>query len=69
MNDKKVVITQHVKYIEVLSRTQNLSLLNQLNCSIDGAIEDIGLASNTADIYPMGGTSEPQHLLCLLSLL
>jgi hypothetical protein len=50
MDDKKVVNTQHVKYIETLSRIQNVSLLNQLNCSVDGAVENTGLASDTADI-------------------
>jgi hypothetical protein len=35
MDDKMVVNTQHVKYIETLSRIQNLSLLNQSNSSVD----------------------------------
>ncbi len=59
MDDKKVVNTQHVKYIETLSRIQNLSLLNRLNSSIDGAVEDTGSASNTMDSYPMAGVPEP----------
>jgi hypothetical protein len=66
MDDKKVVNTQHVKYIETLSRIQNLSLLNQLNSSIDGAVEDAGLASNTTNNNPMGGAPElstPAELL------
>ncbi len=58
MNAKKLVSTQHVKYIETLSRIQNLSLLHQLNNSVDGAGESSELASNTADSYPMGGASE-----------
>ncbi len=39
MDEKKVVNTQHVKYIETLSRIQHLSLLNRLNSSIDRAVE------------------------------
>ena len=58
MDDKKAVNTQHVKYIETLSRIQNLNLLNRLS-SVDGTVEDTGSASNTTDSYPMGGAQEP----------
>jgi hypothetical protein len=59
MDDKKVVNTQHVKYIETLSRIQNLSLLNRLNSSIDGTVEDTGSVSNKTNSYPMDGAPEP----------
>jgi hypothetical protein len=58
MDDKKAVNTQHVKYIETLSRIQNLSLLNRFS-GIDGTVEDTGSASNTTDSCPMGGAPEP----------
>jgi hypothetical protein len=67
MDDKKVVNTQHVKYIETLSRIRNISLLNQMNSSVDGAVEISGLA------YPIRRIAtrcverqSPQHLLRLL---
>jgi hypothetical protein len=61
MDDKKVVNTQHVKYIETLSRIQNLSLLNRFS-SIDGTVEDTGSDSNTTDSYPRAQPTSANHL-------
>jgi hypothetical protein len=56
LDDKKVVNSQHVKYIETLSRAQNLKLLNPTNCSGDSnndgfsdVVGDTGLAISSAD--------------------
>ena len=56
MDDKKVVTTQHVKYIETLSRAQIYSLLRLGNDCIDASVDGAGLV--TAAHQPMGGASE-----------
>jgi hypothetical protein len=58
MDDKKVVVTQHVKYIETLSRAQNFSLLTPTATSID-PLSSTGSATSPADSHPVGGASEP----------
>jgi hypothetical protein len=47
MDDKKVVNTQHVKYIETLSRAQNLNLLQPDDSSADSRND--GLSSVVGD--------------------
>jgi hypothetical protein len=62
MDDKKIVNTQHVKYIEKLSSAQNSSLLNPDEGSIDDTVNGTGLASAIADNRPVDGASSPlQH--------
>jgi hypothetical protein len=61
MDDKKVVNTTHVKYIQTLSRAQNLTLLepasDDSNRNQDGFIEveDTGRANGDATDSPVGG--------------
>jgi hypothetical protein len=59
MDDKKVINTQHVKYIETLSRAQNHSLLSDGESNVAGSEEVTGLAPATADSHPVGGASAP----------
>jgi hypothetical protein len=58
MDDKKVVNTQHVKYIETLSRTRNSSLLNP----VEGGFDDTRLAPATTNSHPVVEVSEPSTL-------
>jgi hypothetical protein len=48
MDDKSVVNTQHVKYIETLSCAQNFTLLTQIGGSVDGMVDKTGLVTGTA---------------------
>ena len=64
MDDKKVVTTAHVKYIQTLSRAQNLTLLepssDNRNCDEDGFIgveDSTGSANGIATSSPVGGAS------------
>ena len=72
MDDKKVVNTQHVKYIETLSRAQNMNLLTPTSNTTEAAdaaaqdaaddVPDTGLATSAASdtgSYPVGGASQP----------
>ncbi len=52
MDDKKLINTQHVKYIETLSRGQNSSLLHPVDGHLDGTVDDTGLATDIADSHP-----------------
>jgi hypothetical protein len=57
VNDKKVVVTQHVKYIETLSRAQNFSLLTPTAPSVISPLESTGSATSPADSHPV----HPSH--------
>ncbi len=57
MDDKKIVTTQHVNYIEALSCAQNYSLLHPANDRIDDTVDGTGLVTATAANQPMGGAS------------
>ncbi len=66
MDDKKVVTTQHVKYIQTLSRAQNLTLLTSFSGSSNGGNDsfidvegDTGHATGIADSSPVGGALQP----------
>jgi hypothetical protein len=53
MDDKKEVNTQHVKYIETLSRAQNSSLL--LTSADDGVVDYTGPTISATSSRPVGG--------------
>jgi hypothetical protein len=69
MDDKKVITTQHVKYIQTLSRAQNLPLLeppsasissgNRVNDSFVHFEDDTGPATSIVDSSPVGGAIQP----------
>jgi hypothetical protein len=68
MDDKKVVTTQHVKYIQTLSRAHNLALLEPPSATIESRnhvndsfvdVEDTDPATGLAADSPVGG--ELQH--------
>jgi hypothetical protein len=56
MDDKKVVNTQHVKYIETLSREQNSSLL--LTSADDGVVDYTGPTISATSSRPVGGATQ-----------
>jgi hypothetical protein len=60
MDDKKVVTTQHVKYIQTLSRAQNLTLLQpsndsgvSTNDSFSNVAGDTGHSNGITDSSPV----------------
>jgi hypothetical protein len=63
MDNKKVVNTQHIKYIETLSHAQKLYLLIQFDSSVDDIVDNADLATGTADNYLVDGASHPQNPL------
>ncbi len=59
MDDKKVVNTQHDKYIETLPRTQNSSLLHSVEGSVDGDSDNTGPSTYVTGSRPGVGAIQP----------
>jgi hypothetical protein len=61
MYDKKMVTTQHVKYIEALKRTRNSSLLYPTEDSgnVVGSVANTDSVASTEYIPLVGGSSPP----------
>jgi hypothetical protein len=59
MDDKKVVNTQHIKYIETLSHAQKSSLLTPAD---DGVLDYTGPTTSNTHSLPLGGATQPPSI-------